>query len=200
MTVAFRNLRVDPVSPVSGWPTEGVRAALERSDLRELRRLAEEIRAGPWRRTARQVEEVLTGSRPYGVAELFEGTVTAARERAEREERAAVAAELKDLVAGAAVTQAEFAKRIGTSASRMSSYVNGAVVPSAAVMVRARGWRGRRPDWGRVWLDHVAWPASGASSTNHRGTTTIGQRLPGARPRRASAVSSEQSSSSARAT
>lgn len=138
MKVAFRNLDVGPDCPVTEWPAEGVRAALERGDLREWRRLAEEIDADPWGRTARQVEEVLTTSRPYGVAELIEGVVAAARERAERKERAAVAAELKELVASAAVTQAEFARRIGTSASRMSSYVNGGVVPSAALMVRAR--------------------------------------------------------------
>ncbi len=138
MTVAFRNLRVGPDRPVTEWPAEGVRAALERGDLREWRRLAKEIDADPWGRTARQVEEVLTNSRPYGVAELIEGVIAAARERAEREERAAVASELKALVAEAAVTQAEFASRIGTSASRLSSYVNGGVVPSAALMVRAR--------------------------------------------------------------
>ncbi len=138
MTVAFRNLRIDPGRPVAEWPSEGVRAALERGDLGEWRRLAAAIGADPWGRTARQVEEVLAHTRPYGVAELIEGAIAAARERAECDERAAVAAELKDLVAEAAVTQADFASRIGTSASRLSSYVNGAVVPSAALMVRAR--------------------------------------------------------------
>lgn len=138
MTVAFRNLRIGPDHPVAEWPTEAVQAALERGDLREWRRLAVEIGADPWGRSARQVEEVLGHSRPYGVADLFERAIAAARGRAEQEERAAVAAELKELVASAAVTQAEFASRIGTSASRLSSYVNGAVVPSAALMVRAR--------------------------------------------------------------
>jgi hypothetical protein len=138
MTVAFRNLRIGPDRPVSEWPAEGVQAALERGDLREWRRIGDEIRADPWGRTARQVEEVLGHSRPYGVTSLMEHAIAAARERAEEAERAAVATELKGLVASAAVTQAEFARSIGTSASRLSSYVNGAVVPSATLMVRAR--------------------------------------------------------------
>ena len=144
MTVAFRNLRLGPDRPVSEWPTEGVQAALERGDLREWRRIADEIRADPWGRTARQVEEVLGHSRPYGVASLMEHAIASARKRAEEEERAAVAAELRELVASAAATQAEFATSIGTSASRLSSYVNGAVVPSATLMVRARNTARRR--------------------------------------------------------
>lgn len=138
MTVAFRNLKVRPDHPVSEWPTEGVQAALERGTLPEWRRLADEIRADPWGRTARQVEEVLGHSRPYGVAVLLERAIEAARAGAEEAERAVVASELRELVASAGTTQAEFARRIGTSASRMSSYVNGEVVPSAALMVRAR--------------------------------------------------------------
>jgi hypothetical protein len=41
-------------------------------------------------------------------------------------------------------TLIEFARRLGTSASRMSSYVNGSVVPSATLMVRARNVRRKR--------------------------------------------------------
>ena len=138
MTVAFRNVRSGPTDPVSRWPTEAVQAALERGGLAEWRRLAEEVRARPWGRTARQIEEVLSHSRPYGTAELLERTVETARARAEGEERAAVAAELRELVRRSGLVQAEFARRLGTSASRLSSYVNGAVVPSATLMVRAR--------------------------------------------------------------
>lgn len=138
MTVAFRNVTTRPADPVAGWPTEAVRTALERGSLREWRRLAGEIRAEPWGRTARQVEEVLSHSRPYGAAELLERAIDAARERAETDEREAVAAELRTLIAATGLTQAEFARRIGTSPSRLSSYVNGVVVPSATLMVRAR--------------------------------------------------------------
>lgn len=138
MTVAFRNVTSQPTDPVGSWSTEAVQAALERGDLAEWRLLVEAVGADPWGRTARQIEEVLSHSRPYGTAELLERAIAAARARAEAEERASVAAELRELVRLSGLTQAGFARRLGTSASRMSSYVNGSVVPSAALMVRAR--------------------------------------------------------------
>jgi DNA-binding transcriptional regulator YiaG len=121
-----------------------VQAALERGGLAEWRLLVEAVGADPWGRTARQIEEVLDHSRPFGTAELLERAIEAARARTAAEERAAVAAELRELVRRSGLLQADFARRLGTSASRMSSYVNGAVVPSATLMVRARNLRGNR--------------------------------------------------------
>ncbi len=144
MTVSFRNVSARPSDPVAGWPTEGVQAALERGGLPEWRRIADEIEVQPWGRTARQVEEVLSHSRPYGVADLFEGVIKSARHRAETYERETVAAELRELVTRSGLSQADFARRIGTSASRLSSYVNGGVVPAATLVVRARQVATRR--------------------------------------------------------
>ncbi len=138
MTVAFRNLTTRPDDPVARWPTEAVQTAIERGGLGEWRRLADGIRADPWGRTARQVEEVLSHSRPHGITALLGRVITGARETAELDERAEVSSELRALVAVSGLTQADFAKRMGTSGSRMSSYVNGGVVPSATLMVRAR--------------------------------------------------------------
>jgi transcriptional regulator with XRE-family HTH domain len=42
------------------------------------------------------------------------------------------------LVRASGLTRAEFASRIGTSASRLSTYVTGKVTPSAALLVRMR--------------------------------------------------------------
>jgi len=100
--------------------------------------MATEIAQEPWGRTARQIEEVLSHSRPYGVASLFEGMIESARGQAEALEREDVAAELREHIGRSGLTQAEFARRLGTSPSRLSSYVNGGVVPSATLMVRAR--------------------------------------------------------------
>ena len=144
MTVAFRNVSSRPTDPVENWSTEAVQAVLERGDLAEWRLLVEAVGADPWGRTARQIEEVLGHSRPFGTAELLERAIEAARARTAAEERAAVAAELRELVRRSGLLQADFARRLGTSASRMSSYVNGAVVPSATLMVRARSVRGNR--------------------------------------------------------
>ena len=93
MALAFRNLTIAPDTPVSQWPTEAVQTAL-----------TTEIRAEPWGKTARQVEEVLSHSRPYGVAEAMETVLYRARERAEASERAAVATEIRE-AAGTGIRQ-----------------------------------------------------------------------------------------------
>jgi len=136
--LAFRNVDVSPANPVSEWPLEAVQAALERGGLEHWRRLAREIEAEPWGRVARQVEEVLAYSRPYGVAEAFDRVIARARQAAEESERAAVAAEVSELVEASGLSRAEFASRVGTSGSRLSTYVTGRVTPSAALLVRMR--------------------------------------------------------------
>jgi len=144
MALAFRNLTITPDAPVSQWPTEAVQTALERGDLADWHRIVVEIGADPWGKTARQVEEVLGYSRPYGVAEAMETVLCRARERAEATERAAVAAEIREAIKGSGLSRAEFASRIGTSASRLSTYASGKVTPSATLMLRIRQVAGRQ--------------------------------------------------------
>lgn len=136
--LSFRNVDASPDDPVSEWPHEAIQTALERGGLSHWRRLAEAIRAEPWGPVARRVEEVLGYSRPYGVAEAMERVIGQAREEAERSEREAVAAEIGTLVRESNLSRAEFASRIGTSTSRLSTYVTGKVTPSAALMMRMR--------------------------------------------------------------
>ena len=92
----------------------------------------------PWGRTARQVEEVLTHSRPYGVADLMETVISRARAKVELEERRAVAAQVRDAISRSGLSRVEFAARVGTSPSRLSTYATGKVVPSATLMLRMR--------------------------------------------------------------
>jgi len=136
MTLAFRNLTISPQAPVSQWPTEAVQTALERGDLADWHRVAAEIQANPWGTTARQVEEVLSHSRPYGVTEAMQTVVSRARKRAEENERAAVAAAIREAIQRSGLSQAEFASRVGTSPSRLSTYASGRVTPSATLMLR----------------------------------------------------------------
>jgi DNA-binding transcriptional regulator YiaG len=136
--LAFRNVDASPDYPVSEWPQEAIQTALERGDLSHWRRLAATIQAEPWGPVARRVEEVLTYSRPYGVAEAMERVITRAREAVERAERDAVAAEVETLVQESGLSRAKFASSIGTSASRLSTYATGKVTPSAALLVRMR--------------------------------------------------------------
>lgn len=143
--LVFRNVDASPDDPVAEWPIEGIQAALERGSLTYWRRLVKAIQAEPWGRVARRVEGVLAYSRPYGVANLMERVIADAREAAEADERRAVAAEISCLVAESGLSRADFASRIGTSASRLSTYVNGKVTPSASLLVRMREVAEREP-------------------------------------------------------
>ena len=140
MTTAlkFRNITASPDDPVDTWPFEGILAAVERGTLPDWRRLAAAIRADPWGPVAQQVLEAVRLSRPYGTAELLEGVVHQARKLAADSEREDVAAEVRQLVGRSGLSKHEFAERIGTSRSRLSTYMSGKVVPSAALMVRMR--------------------------------------------------------------
>lgn len=139
MSVRFRNVDVDPDAPVQTWPSEAVATALERGGLSQWRRLAAAIRADPWGPVSRRVEEAVDAGEPYGAGPLMTAVIADARVGAEQRERTAVAAEIAQMVAASSLTRAEFASRIGTSASRLSTYLSGGVVPSAALMVRMRG-------------------------------------------------------------
>jgi len=134
----FRNITVSPDDPVDTWPFEGILAAVERGSLPDWRRLAAAIRADPWGPVARQVLEAIRLSRPYGTAELLEGVVERARKLAADSEREDVAAEVRNLVGRSGLSRQDFAERVGTSRSRLSTYMSGKVVPSAALMVRMR--------------------------------------------------------------
>jgi DNA-binding transcriptional regulator YiaG len=134
--LAFRNVDASPDEPVSEWPLEAIQTALERGGLSHWRRLAAAIRAQPWGPIARQVEEVLTYSRPYGVAELMERVIADARDDAAADERATVAADVARLIERSGLSRAEFAALVGTSTSRLSTYVTAKVTPSAALMLR----------------------------------------------------------------
>lgn len=138
MTLTFRNLNISPDTPVRQWPTEAMHTALERGELSDWRRIAEEVGSDPWGHTARQLEEVLSYSHPYGVTELMTGLLDQARRRTEEHERAQIAEEIRQAVADSGLSKAEFAANIGTSGSRLSTYLSGKVTPSATLMLRIR--------------------------------------------------------------
>ena len=136
MTLAFRNVDADVCDPVDSWPQEALQAALERGDISHWRRIVAEIRRSPWGRVARAVEEILTYARPYGVAGLMERAISSARADSVRSEVEEVTARVAGLLRRSRLTIGEFAVRVGTSRSRMSTYLSGKVVPSAALLVR----------------------------------------------------------------
>jgi len=140
MTTAlkFRNITASPDDPVDTWPFEGILAAVERGTLPDWRRLAATIQTDPWGPVAQQVLEAIRLTRPYGTAELLKGVVARARKLAADAEREDVATEVRNLVGRSGLSRQDFAERIGTSRSRLSTYMSGKVIPSAAMMVRMR--------------------------------------------------------------
>jgi hypothetical protein len=94
--------------------------------------------AGPWMPYSTTLRDLLLqGDRPtHGRA--WEAAVGYYRAQAERRERQLVALEIRRLVAVSGCSQRQFASMVGTSAPRLSTYINGVVAPSATMMVRIR--------------------------------------------------------------
>lgn len=92
----------------------------------------------PWStETDPATEEVLRAAGPR-VRRAVEEFRRACQQRESDRERAAVATEVRRIVAMSGLSQRAFAARVGTSASRLSSYVHGHVVPSATMMLRIK--------------------------------------------------------------
>ncbi len=138
MSVAFRNVEVPDGAPPAQWPFEALVSVIERGSISDWAVLTREIRIDPWGPVARQLEEYFAYERPQGVTALIERVITAARASSEDSERREVAREVDDLVCSSGLSAGTFAQRLGTSASRLSTYRSGKVTPSAALMVRMR--------------------------------------------------------------
>jgi DNA-binding transcriptional regulator YiaG len=134
----FRNITASVEDPVETWPFEGILAAVERGTLPDWRRLATAIRADPWGPVAQQVTEAIELSRPYGTSQLLMSVIDRARQEAADAEREQVAAEIRAFVARSGLSRQDFALRLGTSRTRLSTYMSGKVTPSAALMLRIR--------------------------------------------------------------
>lgn len=137
---AFRNITATPDDPVTAWGFEGLLAAIERGGMKMWSRIAAEVRSHPWGVVARLLEdEVIDAVSPEGERELFRQILARARHSADRDARAEVANRLRSLVARSGLSQRDFAAELGTSASRLNTYLTGKVTPGADVLVRAEG-------------------------------------------------------------
>lgn len=139
MALAFRNLDIDPSAPVEGWGFEGLLAAVDRGEAADWYRIAEAVRRDPWGPVARLLEdEVFEAAEDSGVVGALRGMIALQRSRAEQAERDEVRRELAALVERSGLSQGAFARRLGTSRTRLNAYLSGATVPAATVLVRAR--------------------------------------------------------------
>jgi DNA-binding transcriptional regulator YiaG len=134
MALRFRNLDIDPDAPVNEWGVEGMLAAIDRGRLSDWRRVARALAVDAEGAMADDLAQALTVAEPSGANALLRLVL----ERAQEPEAAAVARRVRQAVQRSGLTAAEFATRLGTSASRLSTYSTGKVVPSAVMMERIR--------------------------------------------------------------
>lgn len=136
MSVGFRNVDAEPSDPVESWPYEAMVSAIERGTISDWAKITAAVRRRPWGEVSRALEDYLGYAEQSGVKELLRRAVRQARAQAERSDREQVAARVRQLIRESGLTAAAFANRAGTSASRLSTYASGKVVPSAAMMLR----------------------------------------------------------------
>ncbi|BBZ49985.1 XRE family transcriptional regulator [Mycobacterium heidelbergense] len=128
----------DPDQAVEFWPTSAIRSALQGGDIATWKRIAAALKRDPYGRTARQVEEVLDGTRPYGISKALWEVLERARSHLQANERAEVARHVRLLIDRSGLGQHEFASRIGVASEELAAYLDGATSPSAALMIRMR--------------------------------------------------------------
>lgn len=124
--------------PVEFWPTSAIRSALQGGDIDTWKRIAAALKRDPFGRTARQVEEVLDGTRPYGISKALWEVLERARTHLEANERTEVARHVRLLIERSGLAQQEFAARIGVAPEDLATYLDGSVSPSASLMIRMR--------------------------------------------------------------
>lgn len=145
VSVSFRNVDARPSDPVATWPYEALVTAIDRGLVPDWRPILAEIRRSPWGPTARRVERYLSYRESDGVSTLFRLAVDRARRDAESAERDDVARRVREAIVRSGLTADAFARLVGTSPSRLSTYANGRVVPSATLMVRIEAAADRQP-------------------------------------------------------
>lgn len=136
MSLQFRNVDASPTDDVRTWPYEALVTAIDRGLVSDWQPVFAEIRRSPWDPVARRVERYLSYREPDGAGALFAMAIDRARAAAEAAERAEAATRVRAAVARSGLTKARFAELVGTSASRLSTYLSGTVTPSAAMLMR----------------------------------------------------------------
>lgn len=138
MSLKFRNLNTSPDAPVDQWGFEGILAAVERGGRKEWHRIAVALIEEPRGKVAGELAEVLEVVENKGLADLFRRVQHEALVRSEQNERNVVKNNLLGWLDESGLRRVEFSSRLGTSQSRLSTYLSGKVVPSAVLMLRAQ--------------------------------------------------------------
>lgn len=132
MALQFRNLDITPDAPVDEWGVEGLLAAIDRGDLSHWQRIVRAIRRDPHGSVSVELDQALDLAEDSGVERLMRDALERAREGME----GIVRRNVDRYIRRSGVRASEFARRIGTSPSRLSTYRTGKVVPSAVLLLR----------------------------------------------------------------
>lgn len=136
-TLVFRNVDADPSDPLDTWPHEAFQAAIERGLVPDWRRIADHVDQHPYGAAAATLAEVLEYTEGVG-AYLLRHRLEQARTTALNNALAKQSRELAELVAVSRLTQRELARRIGTSESRLSTWLSGRQAPAAQALAKVR--------------------------------------------------------------
>lgn len=126
----FRNLAVSPQDPVELWGTEGILTAFERGTIFHWMRV---VAAAKSPKVAEEIKEALALCSRSATKKWVQLQI----ERLDMTPEQKVAQKLGVLRARSGLTRQEFAKQLGTSGSRFSTYLSGKVTPSAVFMAMA---------------------------------------------------------------
>ena len=136
MALNFRNVNASPSDPVATWPYEALVTAIEQGLVPDWRPIFDELKIDPWGPVSRKIERYLEYAPRDGVTVLFRLAIDRARDNAEVRERVLVADRVRGAIKASGLTAGKFAERVGTSASRLSTYARGTVTPSAHMLIR----------------------------------------------------------------
>lgn len=118
--------------------TEQLLDLLEHGNARRWRAALLPLIESPWGPYGQHIVRLTQDADLPAIATVLEECRKVYQERQEQRERDAIAREIRRLVAISGLTQRQFSSQIGTSPSRLSTYVNGRVIPSAAMLLRIR--------------------------------------------------------------
>jgi DNA-binding XRE family transcriptional regulator len=125
----FRNIDASPDDPVSAWGFEGMLAAIDRGYARDWRKLVDAVAADPSLRPL--FDEATRAAESRSTVLLLDRVLARATESPS--ERALE--RLREAYRGTRMTQTQLATALGTSRTRLNSYLNGRVTPSMDVLV-----------------------------------------------------------------
>jgi DNA-binding XRE family transcriptional regulator len=129
MPLRFRNIDVTPDDPVEVWGFEGMLAAIDRGYAKDWRKLVDAVVANS------HLLAIFNEARDAAESRATVAALDVIVELAQRTPAEEALARLRSAHRGTRMTQAELATRLGTSRTRLNTYLTGKVTPSMEVLV-----------------------------------------------------------------